>query len=64
MNSYFIKLTKTATGGVLYKSCTQKFCNNHRKTPMLEHRYKKRKIVWKHGPKRSFFLYNLSSENY
>ena len=22
------------------------------------------KIVWKHGPNRPFFLYNLSSENY
>ena len=24
----------------------------------------KKRIVWKHGPNRPFFLYNLSSENY
>ena len=28
----YIKLTKGATRGVLYKSCLQEFCNIHRKT--------------------------------
>ena len=28
--------TEAATGGVLQKTCSQKFCNIHRKTPVSE----------------------------
>ena len=35
-DSYFIKLTKTATGVFLRKSCFQKFCIIHRKAAVLE----------------------------
>ena len=40
--------------------------NKHKQTSSyyLGHSLRNGKIVWKHGPNRPFFLYNLSSENY
>ena len=53
---------------IIFQHITLIFCLNERIKTVelfkLASQSRNGKIVWKHGPNRPFFLYNLTSENY
>ena len=78
LNGNIINLTKRSFTKTVYKllnknlsfTTTPKVCNKNKLEKDLNDFFSRiivirnGKIVWKHGPTRPFFLYNLSSENY